>query len=298
MNANINTNMDTELGHETIDLDATVMENPTKKKRGRSNSLSLAQGTSATLLKAIEAMEYRLSDKMDTLGNRLDTKIENVKTDLLAKMAALSTIVDEKLKDKVCVDDFSKLQNNVTTLNKFKTDTEKILDKMERESLLDRLIISGVPQHPKEDLKDICCRIGSVIGSPITSINAYRIKNVQENSNKVSINPGTSKPGKRLHPSIIIKFISTEERFQFFHCYLKYKKLSLADINFEAASRIFINELLTRRNSDILRVVRKLKDDGKIINYFTVRGIIYINRTYNGITEKIPIYDTSELSDL
>lgn len=234
------------------DLNVTLTENPPKKKRGRVNSLSMLNNTNDSLLVAIQAMESRLSTKIDSLhtcldtkidslGTRLDAKIEKVEIDLTSKMLSLATSFEEKLKEKAFVTDINKLNLDVALLQTRQQQSETILDKIEREYLLNRLIISNVPYVEKENLMIICEKISTAIGSQVPIIGAHRLKtNIKPRQqispviNSVNMNASTSISTKQhndqsieeKYPSIVIKFETTEQRFTFFHQYLALKNLN------------------------------------------------------------------------
>lgn len=72
----MSTSMDNNCSFE--DLNVTLTENPPKKRRARNNSLSMLSqpNINDSLLLAMQAMESRLSTKIDTFCTSLDTKID------------------------------------------------------------------------------------------------------------------------------------------------------------------------------------------------------------------------------
>lgn len=316
--------MDNNISFE--DLNVTLMENPPKKKRGRVNSLSKLNDfhSNESLLVAIQAMESRLSTKIDTLGNclntkidllaaRLDVKIDKVESDLTAQISSLSTSVDNRFKEKASVSDLNNLQIDVTLLQNKQKHSESILDKIEREHLLNQLIISNIPYIEKEDLLNVCGKISNAIGCQVPIIAAYRLKtkltskeqfasaltadnNINASTSCTNNQPKGNIP-KGNFPSIVVKFDSTENRFNFFHQYLSFKNLNIQHIGFKTASRIYINELLTKRNSEILQLVRKLKVHNKISRYYTSRGIVYVSKPDDKL-KSFPILDKKDLTNL
>lgn len=278
------------------ELDVTIVENqPSKKRRGRSNSLSLASDSSDMLLKALQAMETRLSDKIETFANDLNNKIDNVKAEINIQIVNLSLSFDNKLKEKVSADEFSKLQQDISLLRNNQKDMQLKLDKCERENLLNRLVITGIPNMPEENLKDICGIISLSIGCSLVPNSAYRLK---ENPDQIQAADSSIKARKLRSSAIVIKFNSNEERFVFFQYYLKFKVLNLTHIGFKTPARIYINELLTPHNSKILRAVRELKNNGKIKGYYSSRGIVYITSMKDNVLKKTAIRDCSDISSM
>lgn len=313
-----NSSMSTELDNSTMsdDLNMSVVENPVKKKRGRANSLTSAASRDQLLLSAFEemknkfsSMENNVSSKIDALTSNMDAKIETLRSDFCNQISNLSANFDVKLSDMAPKTVTDSLQQEVNILRDLYKRSESRLDLLERESLLNRLVISGIPCVKNEDLSQILDNIVDCIGCDRYKIDAFRLK-------QKSDLPG----GSRSHATILVKFCSSEERFQFFHKYLKFKNLCLSNIGigdndiYDQASpspastssniitkkglRIYINELLTKKNSEILRLVRKLKDNKMISGYYTSRGVVYMTKNLDGVTKSTPVYNIGDLPSL
>lgn len=308
-----------ETSSNSDDFDATIVENPTKKRKGRLNTMNI-NSNSNEMLKALQLMEERLCNKIDSFYTSLDNKIDGVKSELMEQMAAISASVDAKLERKASVTDVDNLRKDVRLLQTQQNSTEATLDRIERESLLNRLIVSGIPYTNQEDPKSIINKIITTIGCREMRFNVYRAK--PRNSNVTAFSPNnhltpsslaSSSTGnvaatndsrnnfvlpKVAAPTMILRFESTDERYEFYHHYLKFKALNLTHIGFNTPQRIFVNELLTKRNTAILLLVRKLKYSGKISKYYTSRGIIFITRTTDDEPNNTAIYDLTMLSNL
>lgn len=275
------------------DLNTTVIcNNPTKKKRGRTNSAepmllalqSMENRLTSKIESSIESLATRLDAKIDSFATRLDNKIDIVERDLTSQISAVSSFVESKIKDMVPVSVVLKIQDDVGRLQNMQKHTENILDRIERENLLSRLIVTGLPYVENEDLTKIFENIALVIGCRSLVAGAYRSKTTGTLTNNTAADSSSSnmytaasssrvlphlssrfKSSKGiLSPPIIIKFDTSEKRFEFFQHYFKFKDLNLKHIGFNTASRIYINELLTKKNSEIFRMVRNLKAQGVI----------------------------------
>lgn len=203
---------------------------------------------------------------------------------------------DEKLNQKASASAVVKLQEDVNILQEKQKYSEGILDKIERENLLDRLIVSGIPYVSNEDLISISNRICLATGCKIPIASAFRLKSFVKTDVPTTSNAGSSKMNPT--PPIIFKFFTPEQRFDFFHCYHTFKILNLKHVGFGTEQRIYINELLTKRNYEIQYLARKLKELGKISKYHSSRGIVHVSRLVNGKLVSQPIYDKTKLSSL
>lgn len=308
------------------DLNTTVIcNNPTKKKRGRTNSAdpmllalqSMENRLASKIESSIEALANRMDAKIDSFAARLDNKIDSVERDLTLQITTVSSFVESKIKEMAPISVVTKIQDDFNKLQKMQKHTESILDKIERESLLTRLIVSGLPYVENEDLCKIFENIAMVIGCGSSVAGAYRAKtsntitttNAADSSlsnNSTSVASSSCIPNdftRRaksskgiLSPPIIIKFDTSEKRFDFYQHYFKFKQLNLKHIGFNTASRIYINELLTKKNSEIFRMVRNLKARDIISRYHTSRGVVYVYKIVNDALVASPIFDKEQLS--
>lgn len=308
-------------GITTEDLDVTIIDNPPKKKRGRVNSLTLISDTNNSLLIAIEAMECRLTSKIDhlqstldtkinALAARLDSKIKEVENDLSSKLLTLAVAVDDKLMEKATVSSVAILNKDVLVLQEKQKQSEEIIDKIERENLLNRLIISNIPLTENENLVDICNNISKAIGSQSKIISSHRLKikgkvsvqldsvnNSFQGEATISNNTQQLTTLKLNCPPILVKFESAEQRFEFFRKYFLFKNLNLHHIGLNKNSRIYINEHLTKKNSEILRMIQKMKDRNIVSRYYTSRGIVYACKKNDNL-KPFPILSKEEIGKL
>lgn len=84
--------------------------------------------------------------------------------------------------------------------------------------------------------------------------------------------------------TIILKFISLQERNQFYNLYkdaLRSKPLLLKDIGFDSNDRVMIQESLSTSNSAIFRKAMEFKKDNKLYSVYTQNGFVKIKPSSN-----------------
>lgn len=244
------------------------LANPSKKKRGRCNSLGLIDKSDNAILQAINALDAKLSLKMDQMYSLIDKKINDVKVDLDRQMIQLSTSVDNRLVDKASIATVAAIEEKLAVVNESVAKHEDRIDKIERELLLDRLVISGIPFTVNENLLDIIKLIGNAIdfNDDLQSVSVFRINSKNQKNAEKSTN----------YSSIILKFCNVNQRFAFINQYFKKKDLNLKDVGFSTATRIYINDFLTKKNQAIFASAMKLKKAGSIVKTFSYRGIVQV----------------------
>lgn len=137
---------------------------------------------------------------------------------------------------------------------------EEKCEKIERMSLLTDLILQGVPYKDGENLRESFMKICSTIDFSIPDYGLQAIFRM----------------GSRNDSPIVLKFISSPMRNEFFFAYLKNRNISLKDIGFTSTVRIFIKESLTKSNAALFRVTMTRKKQGEIFNTYTRNGSIYV----------------------
>jgi hypothetical protein len=149
------------------------------------------------------------------------------------------------------------------------------------------LQISGIPVLKNKDLNSYVDKIASVISFtseiPFT-VSIYRIP--------------LNKP--KAIPSIMVHFCNKGVRNHFLLKYLKFKNLKLDHLGcFNATSRIFINEHLTKRNYLFKKKLMQLKREGLITQLFSRNGLIHIKKrddsdivTITNVTELNLFYES------
>lgn len=161
-----------------------------------------------------------------------------------------------------------RIENNIKTIENRQDLFDEKLEELERKTHLTDLIMDGIPLIPKEDLRhifhSICIKLG-FLSNEHTLASIFRLRNNRQNS----------------QPSIVIKFVSTTARNEFFGLYIKCLNLNLRDIGFEHAVRIYIKESLTKRNANIFSKAVQARKNNLLSSVHTFNGYVYI-RTEKG----------------
>lgn len=191
----------------------------------------------------------------------------------LEDLAAIVTSGFKDMNTSIDTKFFSFEQKIVTKFNNLEKETGKLskkidavedrCEKIERLLLLTDLIVHGIPYNKDEILKDIFNSICATINYnlPIYALQAIFRAVPKKDS------------------ALIIKFISSSTRNDFYFTYLKAKNLFLKDIGFDSSVRFFIKESLTKKNAQIFRECMARKKNKEIFNAYTRNGSIFIKPT-------------------
>ncbi|KAJ6649083.1 hypothetical protein Bhyg_04316 [Pseudolycoriella hygida] len=115
---------------------------------------------------------------------------------------------------------------------------ENTISRMQRNA---ELVISGIPPVADESCTEIVNKIGAVIGfgNPSEPLTAFRLKKTgtqQRNMNDDSGDGHTEHQRKlnQMHPIILVKFGSPNDKSKFIGKYLAHKTLCLKDVGFQS----------------------------------------------------------------
>lgn len=247
---------------------------------------------------SVREIDAKLTSKIDNLELMLSDKVNAVKEEAESRLAKLSMTVDSRFEDvsrkinylrAANADEIANVANGAVAEWKF--ETESRLDKMERLSLSNELVITGIPFSQGENSSDI---VGDIVYAlncnlnPNDFLSIYRVppkKNQRKNlSGNVSTTP------------IIIRFYFEDAKQQFMSSYFKRKGLNLTDIGFKTSSRIYINESLTKSNREIFNSAAQAKRLQKLHKYFTRRGLVYVQMAVDSNT--VCIESVGKLNEL
>ncbi len=171
---------------------------------------------------------------------------------------------------------------------------ESRIEKLERESLILNLMVTGIPWQTNENvnaLVDCLCKsIGFNDGLNSLS-DYYRL------INKNSATENSTQITSIKTPPLVLKFWSYEGKQHFFKLYLNIKSLNLSHIGFGTNSRIYINEMLTLSSKQIFLRARQLQREKKIFQSHTNKGLVVIKRTDKAKSEIIYSMDQLPLQD-
>lgn len=190
----------------------------------------------------------RIEAKIDRCTLELEKRIDSVQNQLLALRAE-------------CTNNISHLSEAVDVIRR---DSALVSEKVSRLEKSQELLVSGVPFHEQENLKELYQTIATKLGYTNSNFPLVDIKRLA----RMPIRSGTS-------PPILIQFALRNEKVTFFRRYLDSRSLNLKDIGFDNTNRIFINENLTEHARIIRAEAVKLKKSGRIQQVYTRDGIVY-----------------------
>lgn len=219
---------------------------------------------------------------------------DNIKADIKTRIDELTSKINT-INDN--------LNSHIVALEIKSTAHEKKLNSIDDRFLrLERqndIVIRNVPLLENENVSDvfnqICGKIGfnSLCGiNPLVfrmraknmdkdtaSSNEYIRKRLRSASN-LSIKP----------PPIIVKFAVLWEKHSFMKAYFSYAKLSLLDIGYQIATRIYIGDNLTKQNYIILSEAVKLRKKQILSSVFSRNGQIFVSLE-KGTSKLVPNLD-------
>lgn len=221
-------------------------------------------GMETKVMEQLTIYKQGTNDQVQRIEKRMEDFIQKVASDMNVAKDENCKIIEEKIQHSVA------MGSSIATGGI----SESRIDQLERQVRMNELVVSGVPFLENENLCDIMTSICRAINydGGIDSI---------ETSFRLPIRRAT----RNSSPSIIVKFWGADVKNHFFKQYFSAKKLCASMIGFAAASRIYVNENLTKMNFDIFCKVRELKKDGKITRFNTQRGRVVVKlqdseRTY------------------
>lgn len=216
----------------------------------------------------------RLNKKIDDNTEDTNSKIQNLHENVNAEITYLKEEVNSikakadatasqdldsiipKIEKKLNINDIV-----VESINRYIGPVESEIDKMSRIANLSNLIIDNIPETKQEDLFQIIYSIGDEIK---VNIGQYDLNNVFRINSKKKVK------------SIMVCFQQKRARDFFYDAYLS-KIVYLNNIGFTGLKgRLYMNEHLTSRNSEIIRQLRFIKSKNLIKKCYTRNGICYL----------------------
>lgn len=205
-----------------------------------------------------------LAEVIKSVGMDLKTDMEKLRQEIDAKLSS----IDEKFTGVI-----GPIKSDIVNLSKRQDVLEAKVEELDRLSHSSDLMVNGIPFLEGEKLLDIYNHICTAIGyfaKDYTLISIFRLKNQ-----------------KSRNPTIILKFISSQAKREFYICYLKYQKLSLIDVGFETNLRIYINESLTVANAEIFKAAMEHRKNGRLYKVYTQNGFVFVRQTSEAAHIKI-----------
>ena len=94
-------------------------------------------------------------------------------------------------------------------------------------------------------------------------------------------------------PAMIVKFVRREMRERWYRARKRLKSITTADFGFSVEKKIFINENLTPRNKEQLKVCLRFKKDNSYKFLWTNAAKIFLRR--NADSPVIPINSSAHI---
>lgn len=217
-----------------------------------------------------DRLNKKIDDNRDDTNNRIQNLNENVNAEItylkeeVISIKAKANETSSQNIEKIIPQIEKKLNINdivVETIYRYIGPVESELDKMTRISNLSNLIIDNIPETKQENLFDIIYCIGDELN---VNIGQYDLNNVFRINSKKKVK------------SIMVCFQQKRARDFFYDAYFS-KIVYLNKIGFTGLKgRLFINEHLTTRNSEISKKLRLMKSKDLIRKCYSRNGICYL----------------------
>lgn len=227
----------------------------------------LSSGIVQSLKLEIAGVRNEFNNQVDTLSHNLKTNIERVD------------------------DIHSSHSKRITRL-------EDTIARMQRNA---ELVMSGIPPLVDESCSDIVRRIAVVIGIDISpeSFSAFRLRKTGirlRHNNRGNAENDSETNANAIHPIILVKFISPNDKVKFIEKYLAHKSLCLKDVGFQSEQRIFIKENLTPHNYKIFQACASAKRNNQVSKFHTRDGICYV--TLPSSEKSVAVHSTHYLNEI
>ena len=246
------------------------LEDSTTSKK----QFTIDEHSSAALLTSIDM--NNIGEQLEPLANILFEKVKHHFSTLFEEMTVKLTA---ELKKEVQV---LKGENHVLKNQIQKRDTEiKVckqhidqlemkVDHLEMYSRRSSIRINGVPENNEENTDNIVVKISECIGVDIFQDHIDR-------SHRVGRKGDYNRP-------IIVKFHGHRQKVSLLKAKRKLKEIDT--VKLFGATRIFLNEDLTKERAAVAAEARKMKKEGRIADTWTRDGIIFI-KTRDGSLRRI-----------
>ena len=137
---------------------------------------------------------------------------------------------------------------------------------------------------PKPD--DVVLKIGKKIGVPMQ-------KSDISISHQIPSRKQFNDEGNPIPPAIIVIFVKRQTRENLYRARKNLKSISTADLGYSVANKIYINESLTEKNKELLKLCLKCKQDHSYKFLWTNAGRIFLKE--NMSSPVIPVNGTDDI---
>lgn len=178
-----------------------------------------------------------------------------------------SNVIDNIMKDNVQLrKENEQIQKRVDLIEKELKEARRETNDLEQYGRRSMVEISGVPQTPEENTENIVLQISKHMKLDITHEDI-------EASHRIST---------RENASIIVKFNNRKVRDNFYLRRISLKGRTTHDLHLAVerqASKVFINESLTRKNKELFSTALQYKKDNNFRYLWTRNGTIFIRKS-------------------
>jgi hypothetical protein len=223
-----------------------------------------------TLNDAMVEVSQKISDNEERINNAIDDKIAGLKEELKND---LTSRINQNTEDIVA---------NTIRLDQTDSKINAVDNKLEMLARQNDLIIKGIPALNNENTLIIYHKIAAAIGLSTETAPFVQIHRM-----------GKKKPGNKMDPPILVKFMNSYDKMRFFDKYFEHKNLKLVDVGIAADQRIYINENLTPLNQKIYAEAMRIKKENKIASVSTYHGVVNVKKEQRD--KYVPIRDLTEL---
>lgn len=217
----------------------------------------------------IEDLIADLKDSLHAKYDEIDNRLNEVKKsqkfisdqyDNFCKVVDTLTIDNRKLRDEN-----AQLKASINALQNDVFEAHEAINNLEQYGRRSMLEISGVPKCADEIVEEIVMNIGSKIG---VELEHQQIEAAHRISSRETAN-------------IIVMFNSRKLRNEFFQSRSNLKGVTSHDIGIttRTASKIFINESLTRKNKELFNKVLNFRRERGYNYIWTRNGNIYLKQS-------------------
>lgn len=216
-------------------------------------------------------------DKIMAKLNTIEQKVTDTNTNLSTlqnKVDNLSTQLSNLKKEK---DDLSSKVDKLTEKNKQLMDAVNNLEQYSRKN---NVIINGIPWSENEDIKEIIHNLADKLQVDLNPYNICAAHRLQSRENKT--------------PAIIVRFNDNETKSEMIRA-AKRIKPTAKKLNFHSNDRIFIGDHLAKHSSNLIKIAKTLRAEGKVMSAWTFNGQVYVRKSESDEAQRIT--DEEQLSN-
>lgn len=211
----------------------------------------LAHRISKELESTKTAITKQINDGMLAVKTELKADLETIRSQLEATISEISTSVSQN-----------------------KESLRSTSEALTRSFNVSDLIVSGVPYMRNENLLDYFdtwCKSLGYTNTPL--VDARRLSKLPMTVGKKYL--------------ILLQFAITNQRGDFYNCYLKTRSLTLDQIGFKTKDRIYVNENLTASARVIKTKAVAARKEGKLHSVFSRDGVIFVRKTATDVVRSV-----------